>query len=205
MSSTADPLSFFAQGTSSSSESEDEEPTKSLAAEESSESDSELTSTGQRKLPAPDKLFANVSKPDFLNVPQHLDWDKYAKNIPEENIHETQNYVAIPPPKEGIMLTSGDTITGQAVKYGDPELDRTKNLGGTKVMDVNASIELGMKRTKTSSTDDDSSASKKEKVETFREKEKRKRNMGMQSRGKSYVEEEKRILRQQFSIDQQLN
>jgi len=199
---SGDPLSFFAQGTSSSSESEDEESAKPLVAEESSESDSEFTNTGQRKLTAPDKLFANISKPDFLNTPQHLDWDKYTKNIPEENIHETQNYAAIPPPKEGVMLTSGDTITGQAVKYDDPELDRTKNLGGTKVTDVNTSIELGMKRTKTS-TDD--SSSKKEKVETFREKEKRKRNMGMQSRGKSYVEEEKRILRQQFSMDQQLS
>lgn len=202
MSSTVDPLSFFAQGASSSSESEDEESAKPLVAEESSESDSEFTSTGQRKLPTPDKLFANVSKPDFLNTPQHLDWDKYTKNIPEENIHESENYAAIPPPKEGIMLTSGDSITGQAVKYDDPELDRTKNLGGTKVMDINTSIELGMKRTKPST---DESNSKKEKVETFREKEKRKRNMGMQSRGKSYVEEEKRILRQQFSTDQQLN
>lgn len=196
-----DPLSFFAQGSSSSSESEDEESAKPLPAEESSESDSEFTSTGKLKLPTPNKLFANISKPDFLNTPQHLDWDKYTKNIPEENIHESQNYAAIPPPKEGVMLTSGDTITGEAVKYDDPELDRTKNLGGTKVMDVNASIELGMKRSKTS-TDDTSS--KREKVETFREKEKRKRNMGMQSRGKSYVEEEKRILRQQFSTDQQL-
>ena len=202
MSNTADPLSFFAQDTSSSSESEDEESTKPLAAEESSESDSEFTSTGQPKLPTPNKLFANISKPDFLNTPQHLDWDKYTKNIPEENIHESQSYAAIPPPKEGIMLTSGDTITGEAVKYDDPESDRTKNLGGTKVTDVNTSIELGMKRSKTS---DDDICNKKEKVETFREKEKRKRNMGMQSRGKSYVEEEKRILRQQFSTDQQPN
>ena len=202
MSNTGDPLSFFAQGTSSSSESEDEESTKPVAVEESSESDSEFTSTGQPKLPTPNKLFANISKPDFLNTPQHLDWDKYTKNIPEENIHESQNYAAIPPPKEGVMLTSGDTITGEAVKYDDPESDRTKNLGGTKVMDVNTSIELGMKR---SNTSNDDICNKKDKVETFREKEKRKRNMGMQSRGKSYVEEEKRILRQQFSTDQQLN
>ena len=203
MSNTADPLSFFAQDTSSSSESEDEESARPLAAaEENSESDSEFTSTGQPKLPTPNKLFANISKPDFLNTPQHLDWDKYTKNIPEENIHESQSYAAIPPPKEGIMLTSGDTITGQAVKYDDPESDRTKNLGGTKVTDVNTSIELGMKRSKASNDD---ICNKKEKVETFREKEKRKRNMGMQSRGKSYVEEEKRILRQQFSTDQQPN
>ena len=203
MSTPVDPLSFFAQGASSSSESEDEEPAKQVVvAEESSDSDSEFTTTGQPKLPTPNKLFANISKPDFLNTPQHLDWDKYTKNIPEENIHEDQSHAAIPPPKEGIMMTSGDTISGQAVKYDDPELDRTKNLGGNKIMDVNASIELGMKRSK-NSTDDLNS--KKEKVETFREKERRKRNMGMQSRGKSYVEEEKRILRQQFSTDQQLN
>ena len=38
-------------------------------------------------------------------------------------------------------------------------------------------------------------------VETFRQKEKRKRDMGLSSRGKNYVEEEKRILRQQFGHD----
>ncbi|XP_065916728.1 UPF0690 protein C1orf52 homolog [Dysidea avara] len=201
MTSPTDPLSFFAQDTSS-SESEDEESKKPAVVEDSSESESEFTSTGQRKLTAPDKLFADVNKPDFLNTPQYLDWDKYTKNLPEDNIHETENYAAIPPPKEGIMLTSGETITGQAVKYSDPETDKTRDLGSTKILDVNASIELGMKRTQ--ATEDDSSA-KKAKVETFREKERRKRNMGMQSRGKSYVEEEKRILRQQFSTDQQLN
>jgi len=201
MTTPTDPLSFFAQDSSSSSESEDEESKKPAVKEDSSESESEFTSTGQRKLTAPDKLFADISKPDFLNTPQFLDWDKYTKNLPEDNVHETENYAAIPPPKEGIMLTSGDTITAQAVKYSDPETDKTKDLGGTKTMDVNASIELGMKR---SQATEDSDA-KKAKVETFREKEKRKRNMGMQSRGKSYVEEEKRILRQHFSTDQQLN
>ena len=43
------------------------------------------------------------------------------------------------------------------------------------------------------------SASKKQKTESFRQKEKRKRDQGQSSRGKSYVEEEKRILRQDFS------
>ena len=39
---------------------------------------------------------------------------------------------------------------------------------------------------------------KKMKGEIFREKEKRKRDLGMSSRGKSFVEEEKRILREKF-------
>lgn len=45
------------------------------------------------------------------------------------------------------------------------------------------------------------SAPKKQKTENFRQKEKRKRDQGQSSRGKSYVEEEKRILRQDFSAE----
>lgn len=44
-------------------------------------------------------------------------------------------------------------------------------------------------------------APKKQKTENFRQKEKRKRDEGQSSRGKSYVEEEKRILRQDFIDD----
>ena len=43
------------------------------------------------------------------------------------------------------------------------------------------------------------SEAKKKKVENFQQKEKRKRDLGQASREKSYVEEEKRILRQGFS------
>ena len=39
------------------------------------------------------------------------------------------------------------------------------------------------------------------KVENFQQKEKRKRDLGQASREKSYVEEEKRILRQAFSAE----
>jgi len=42
---------------------------------------------------------------------------------------------------------------------------------------------------------------KSKKTENFRQKEKRKRDQGQSSRGKSYVEEEKRILRQDFSAE----
>ena len=49
---------------------------------------------------------------------------------------------------------------------------------------------------------DGSAAKKKLKTETFRQKEKRKRDVGQSSRGKSYVEEEKRILRQAFATDE---
>lgn len=45
------------------------------------------------------------------------------------------------------------------------------------------------------------SAPKKQKTENFRQKEKRKRDQGQSARGKSYVEEEKRILRQEFSAE----
>ena len=45
------------------------------------------------------------------------------------------------------------------------------------------------------------SAPKRQKSENFRQKEKRKRDHGQSSRGKNYVEEEKRVLRQEFSAE----
>jgi hypothetical protein len=46
---------------------------------------------------------------------------------------------------------------------------------------------------------------KKLRAENFRQKEKRKRSLGQASRGTSYVEEEKRVLRQQFATDEVMN
>lgn len=53
--------------------------------------------------------------------------------------------------------------------------------------------------TKRHANEEDLPSTKKSKGESFKEKEKRKRDLGMSSRGKSYVEEEKRILREQYS------
>lgn len=58
-------------------------------------------------------------------------------------------------------------------------------------------VKPGDKRTK-DTIDKKAPSSKKVKGELFREKEKRKRDLGMASRDKNFVEEEKRILREQY-------
>lgn len=45
---------------------------------------------------------------------------------------------------------------------------------------------------------DPTKSAKKKKVESFQQKEKRKRDLGQATSDKSFVEEEKRILRQNF-------
>lgn len=59
-------------------------------------------------------------------------------------------------------------------------------------------FEFGKAGEKRAKERDPGPSAKKMKGEVFREKEKRKRDLGMTSRGKSFVEEEKRILREKF-------
>uniref|UniRef100_A0A4W3HQQ2 CA052 protein n=1 Tax=Callorhinchus milii TaxID=7868 RepID=A0A4W3HQQ2_CALMI len=51
-----------------------------------------------------------------------------------------------------------------------------------------------------SDEEDEATSAKKRKTESFQQKEKRKRNDGQANREKSFVEEEKRILRQDFRL-----
>lgn len=97
-------------------------------------------------------------------------------------------YSAIPPPKE---LETESEISALPVRYSQED--------SAPLSDHEATPPIESKtRDKRSSSMKNPSSSKKPKVETFNEKEKRKRDLGMSSRGKSFVEEEKRLLRQQY-------
>ena len=212
--SSADPLAFFAEGDDSSS-SEDEEATEwrtkaPKKAEESEGNDGD-------KLPSPDTLFRSVGRPSFLDDPKerYIDWDRFVKSSePDEpNVHQTGHYTAIPPPsglgEHGPGRVTGSAARGSAsVEYSARPItyDRDTATSGAPSLD---SDPYGKKRQQEARGNEadlegerSGPSSKKAKTDNFRQKEKRKRDLGQSSRGKSYVEEEKRILRQQFAADE---
>lgn len=211
---SSDPLSFFAAGDSSSSESDsgDEENT---AAQDKEVGEEPLNAPGSPKgvdkLPSPDTLFATVGRPAFLDNPLegHINWDRFVKTpdpLPEPNVHSSGNYAAIPPPKEedlggSAKMSAGvDTISAPPIRYSAPsELDPKQLTVSNKLPSEEGT---GVKRPHKGDETGESMSNKKLKSETFRQKEKRKRDLGQSSRGKSYVEEEKRILRQQYKLDE---
>ena len=199
-------LGFFASADTSSSEDEEESPQPN-AREDKGEDTKKVDDPN--KLPSPHTLFQTVGKPDFLTTPDYFDWDRHAKSFDEredtEDVHTRGNYAAIPPPPGGI--SSGEA-GGQGVSRPPVRYDRQHGEADR----VSSSIEagLGMKRqrendgsvTVEAGQGEKALLNKKKKGEVFRDKEKRKRDLGMTSRGKSYVEEEKRVLRQAFNTDQ---
>lgn len=154
------------------------------------------------KLPPPDSLFAAFSRPpSFLTNhidPHHINWDPLVKKAdppspPDPEVtSKNSKYSAIPPPKD---LETESEISAAPVRYSNDDPTPFSDDEDTPLVEV----KTGGKR---SSSTKNSLSSKKPKVETFQEKEKRKRDLGMSSRGKSYVEEEKRILRQQYDQQQ---
>ena len=131
-----------------------------------------------------------------------MDWDRLIKNVEsaaEENIHTSGKYAAIPPPEERDNDPRSE-ISAAPVKYAVPDASKLDPKMMSVSSDTSDPIQPSKaqnKRTKDSSPP----SAKKSKGETFRDKEKRKRDLGMSSRGKSFVEEEKRILREQFTKD----
>ena len=220
---SSDPLNFFAAGDDS-SDSEEED-----AGDRDSRTDktSEAVNDGADKLPSPNSLFKSVGRPSFLNNPNEkfIDWDRFVKRnteVEESSVHESEGYVAIPPPdslteKSG-PVTSSLTHTilgtgdGGAVEFSSPPVtydngpvsSGTGTSAVTSVGETPGDTQQPVKRAQDGASESETSespAAKKAKGALFRVKEKRKRDIGQSSRGKNYVEEEKRILRQQFGSD----
>ncbi len=217
---SADPLSLLAGEDSSSSEDESVEDL-------TTEQDPEDTLSGD-KLPSPSTLFATVGKPSFLHEStndKELDWDRFVKNDVAEDkysIHMTDDgsYAAIPPPTQesedrvynslsaAIVGTYNKgavgQIAGSPVTYSSQQQQQQQR--NKESVQSEAPEVRGVKRAAplvgTSPEPEESKDSQSsKKTKTFRSKEKRKRDLGQSSRGKSYVEEEKRLLRQQFGTD----
>lgn len=224
--SSADPLSFFAGDDSSSSESDGD------GGEDSKECLSgEVSASNPNKLPSPDSLFATVKKPSFLTDPSQklVNWDKLVKNDTDDqvNIHLSEgggNYAAIAPPTDieaagqnnkkvhsslsaAIVKTysnTGGEISAPPVRYSVNDVD-SKFRTVSDNLDGGVSHKRAAAAPDTGAGEEGEEGTKKLKTENFRQKEKRKRNLGQTSRGTSYVEEEKRVLRQQFATDEIMN
>lgn len=225
-----DPLSFLAGDCSSSSDSEGEDSTEQGnpdAGEDEGAADPD-------RLPSPSTLFATVKLPSFLNNPgeRHVDWDKFVKNDAEdgENIHLVEGggrYSAIAPPTDldddtkhnktvhsslsaAIVRTyanTGGEISAPPVRYTTNEVEAKFRTVSNNVERVGSGEGEGSQASKRAGQDlvAEGETKKQKTTENFRQKEKRKRNLGQTSRGTSYVEEEKRVLRQQFATDEVMN
>lgn len=211
--SSSDPLGFLA-GDDSSSESEDE--VAPAQTEHPEKEASEGAEDAGDKLPSPDTLFQSVGRPSFLDDPQeqYIDWDRFVKSSEpaEPNVHQTGHYAAIPPPSDfgdsGPRAPSESKLSASILRSGAVEFSAPPvTYSSTPAATDNATALAGKKRPQESANESEAEErvglnSKKLKTENFRQKEKRKRDLGQSSRGKSYVEEEKRILRQQFAADE---
>lgn len=196
----SDPLSYFAGDSSSDTDEEEEETAKVVSGNGSAGGEGDAS-----KLPSPDTLFATVGRPSFLKdtSPDDIDWDKFVKSSEpvEADMHSVSGYSAIPPPSSA--ETQQASISAAPVKYTpadmDPKFRTVSSVGDHQTAGTKRAAEKG------GGEEGGGGETKKLKIETFRTKEKRKRDLGQTSRGKSYVEEEKRILRQAYGSDEIMN
>uniref|UniRef100_A0A1A8EJG4 Chromosome 1 open reading frame 52 n=2 Tax=Nothobranchius kadleci TaxID=1051664 RepID=A0A1A8EJG4_NOTKA len=159
---------------------------------------------GGAPLPRPDELFSSVSKPSFLYNPlnKQIDWDSLTVKPPEEPTREfkpwktnavppPESYVAEPEKKKGPPPGQDMAIKWSNV-YEDNGEDAPKPYTG-KARFLPDEVQLS---DSDEESEKSSQSSKKRRVETFQQKEKRKRDLGQATSDKNFVEEEKRILRQ---------
>ncbi|XP_047443831.1 UPF0690 protein C1orf52 homolog [Mugil cephalus] len=160
---------------------------------------------GGAPLPRPDELFGSVSKPAFLYNPlnKQIDWDSLTVKAPEEPAREFKPWKtnAVPPPEsytaEPERKKGPPPGMDMAIKWSNVYEDNGED--APQPFTGNARF-LPAEEQPSESDDEESDKSaasaKKQRVETFQQKEKRKRDMGQATSDKNFVEEEKRILRQ---------
>ncbi|KAL1022763.1 hypothetical protein UPYG_G00031980 [Umbra pygmaea] len=156
-------------------------------------------------LPKPDDLFKSVSKPSFLYNPlnKQIDWESRAVKAPEEPAKEFKVWKtnAVPPPQ------TYATEAEKPKKGAPPGMDmaiKWSNIyedNGDDAPQPHTGNAIFLPTEEQLSDSDDggdkgSASAKKRRVESFQQKEKRKRDLGQATSDKSFVEEEKRILRQ---------
>ncbi|XP_034387117.1 UPF0690 protein C1orf52 homolog [Cyclopterus lumpus] len=159
---------------------------------------------GGAPLPKPDELFGSVSKPAFLYNPlnKEIDWESLTVKAPEEPAREFKPWKtnAVPPPEsytaEPEKKKGPPPGMDMAIKWSNVYEDNGEDApqpftGNARFLPTEEELP---------ESDEDSDkldlSAKKRRVETFHQKEKRKRDMGQATSDKNFVEEEKRILRQ---------
>lgn len=227
--SSSDPLSFFAGTDSSSSDSEvedvgldkkDDLVPETLDGDKLPSPDSLFASVGTPSFlhdPSSgrvnwDKFVKNRTDPEELNI-HTSEGGRYAAIAPptgtdESSMHNKKVHSSLTAAIIKTYSSTSGEIAAPPVRYSTKEVDpkfRTVSDGGEGGKKEDMPAPVAGKHDMSSSnhaTDESGSVVKKQKTENFRQKEKRKRDVGQTSRGKSYVEEEKRILRQSFAMDE---
>ncbi|KAM6920920.1 UPF0690 protein C1orf52 homolog [Xenentodon cancila] len=174
------------------------------AADRSSQAAAKRSARGAA-LPRPDELFSSVSKPTFLYNPlnKQIDWDTLTVKPPEETPREFKPWKtnAVPPPEsyaaEPEKKKGPPPGMDMAIKWSNVYEDN----GDDAPQAYSGKARFLPTEEEPSDSDDESTtpatSAKKRRVETFQQKEKRKRELGQATSDKNFVEEEKRILRQQ--------
>ncbi|KAF6733418.1 UPF0690 protein C1orf52-like [Oryzias melastigma] len=171
----------------------------------SSQAAGKRPASGGGALPRPDELFSSVSKPAFLYNPlnKQIDWDTLTVKPPEEPVKEFKPWEtkAVPPPEsytaepEKKKKKGPPPGTDMAIKwsnvYEDNGEDAPAHTGKARFLPPEEQPADSDEESDKSAT-----SAKKRRVETFQQKEKRKRELGQATSDKTFVEEEKRILRQ---------
>lgn len=163
-------------------------------------------SAGGAPLPKPDELFESVARPAFLYNPlnKEIDWDSLVVKAPEEAPKEFTpwNTNAVPPPQsytapEPVKKKGPPPGMDMAIKwsnvYEDNGEDAPAHSGKARFLPPEEQLSESDEETEKSGV-----SAKKKRTETFQQKEKRKRDMGQATSDKTFVEEEKRILRQKI-------
>ncbi|XP_029110765.1 UPF0690 protein C1orf52 homolog [Scleropages formosus] len=206
-----DPLHYFMSGDLSSSDSEDDgggrsriadlEERRRRVAASGGESEEKGRAAAGAPLPKPEELFKCVSKPAFLYNPlnKHIDWESRIVKAPEEPPKEFKMWKtnAVPPPQSYVTEEKKRAPPGRdmAIKWSNVYEDN----GDDAPQSATGKARFLPDEEQLSHSDEEKDgpkSAKKRKVESFQQKEKRKRDLGQATSDKSFVEEEKRILRQ---------
>lgn len=191
---------------------ESRKKTSLKADKQASESSTQIPLQGTKRsssgapLPKPDELFGTVSRPAFLYNPlnKEIDWDSLVVKAPEEAPKEftpwktnavppPQSYTAPEPEKKKGPPPGMDMAIKWSNVYEDNGEDAPAHSGKARFLPPEEQLSESDEEPEKS----DGSA-KKKRVETFQQKEKRKRDLGQATSDKTFVEEEKRILRQKI-------
>uniref|UniRef100_A0A8C6T6X6 Chromosome 1 open reading frame 52 n=1 Tax=Neogobius melanostomus TaxID=47308 RepID=A0A8C6T6X6_9GOBI len=195
---------------SGSDEEEGDSRKKTSLNKDASGSDTQVPQQGTKRsasgapLPRPDELFGTVSRPAFLYNPlnKEIDWDNLVVKAPEEAPKEftpwktnavppPQSYTAPEPEKKKGPPPGMDMAIKWSNVYEDNGDDAPAHSGKARFLPPEEQLPVSDEE-----PDKSDVSTKKKRTETFQQKEKRKREMGQATSDKTFVEEEKRILRQ---------
>lgn len=202
---SSDPLSFLADGDASSSDSDDETINNNTQFSQHN-TDSAIDDDAKGiALPDPESLLSNKTKPSFYkddddSYYNSVDWERVSDQVynTAKAMHKSV------PTLGGSMSTNPNIVSGAAVKYSEENNTSNNTQAVENDIDNNLATSKVNEEGATSSLADDKHVAKRKTSDasiTYRQREKRKRDLGQTSRGKNYVEEEKRILKQSYNFD----